>query len=289
MSSKRELSVSIVMRSFNDEALIGETLAAVRRQRLQPVEMWNCDSSSTDSTLAQILRFNDAEHVLLNEQRNYNPGRVLNEAVSRCRGDIIVFINSDATPQDDCWLQNLVAPFADPTVAATYGRQIARRDARSLFVKDTERAFGDGSVASRWVHFFSLANSAVRREAVASLPFETRIQYSEDIEWSYRIRRLGHQIRYVRDAVAMHSHNYTLRQSFRRHHGEGTADAWIFQHGELAKSFWRYCLLPFGMEVMRDMLWALRERSIDAALHSVPLRATQKWARWRGLCAGDKV
>ena len=39
-----------------------------------------------------------------------------------------------------------------------------------------------------------MANSAIRRDLAEQVPFETRIQYSEDLEWSYRIRRLGKRI-----------------------------------------------------------------------------------------------
>jgi rhamnosyltransferase len=131
-----------------------------------------------------------------------------------------------------------------------------------------------------------MANSAVRRELLEHYPFETSIQYSEDIDWSYRIRQLGYRIVYVAEAVAMHSHNYSLRQSYRRHFGEGMAEAWIFRNGELNTSFLRYCLLPLGREVLRDVVWAIRSASMDALLHSVPLRSVQKWARWQGLQSG---
>jgi rhamnosyltransferase len=281
--------ISIVMRSYNDAPVIEGTLQALARQTLRDFELWNFDSSSRDGTLDVIRRYNSAERILLNDSKRYIPGRVLNEALSYCQGDIVVFLNSDATPCNEHWLERLVAPFDDERVGATFGRQVARSDARSLFVKDTERAFGDGQIASRWAHFFSMANSAVRRDLARAMPFETRIQYSEDIEWSYRLRRAGHKIRYVADAVATHSHNYTLQQSFKRHRGEGSADAWIFRHGELRQSFLGYCMLPFGMEVARDLGWALKHRSLDAALHSVPLRAVQKWGRWQGFRSAQQV
>jgi rhamnosyltransferase len=288
MDSSQRPRISVVMRSFNDVAVIAGTLEALERQTLRDFELWNFDSSSTDGTLDIIRRHNVPGRIVLNDSRTYNPGRVLNEAIACSRGDLLVFINSDATPQDEHWLERLVAPFDEAHVGATYGRQVARPDARSLFIKDTERAFGDGRVASGWAHFFSMANSALRRELAAAMPFETRIQYSEDIEWSYRLRKRGLRIEYVADAVAMHSHNYSLEQSFRRHRGEGTADAWIFRDGELRPSFMGYCLLPFGAEVLRDFAWAARHASFDAALHSIPLRAAQKFGRWNGWRQGRR-
>ena len=277
------------MRSYNDHDVIHDTLEMIQRQSYRNFELWNFDSSSTDGTLEIIRQFNDPERIKLNDSAAYNPGGVLNEAVQTVAGDVVVFINSDATPESESWLEKLIAPLADPKVGAVYGRQTPRPDCRVLFEKDTERAFGDGREAASWVHFFSMANSAARREVLERFPFETRVQYSEDIEWSYRLPRAGLEIRYVADAAATHSHNYTLRQSYKRHFGEGKAEAWIFREGEINTSLMRYALLPFGMEVLRDLKWAFSKGSIDAVLHTVPLRAVQKWGRWRGVREGGKA
>ena len=278
--------VSIIMRSCNDSDVIRGTLQMVRAQTYTNYELWNFDSTSTDGTLDIIREFNAPQRIRLNDPAKYNPGRVLNAAVAATGGDILVFLNSDATPENEDWLQRLIAPLRNAACGASYGRQTPRPDCRSLFVKDTERAFGDGGVSAGWLHFFSMANSAVRRDLLESYPFDTGIQYSEDIDWSYRMRKLGHSIVYVPDAPAMHSHNYTLGQSYRRHYGEGKAEAWIFRNGELNTSFLRYCLLPLGREVLRDFGWAVRRTSMDALLYSVPLRAAQKWGRWQGLKSG---
>jgi rhamnosyltransferase len=282
-------TVSVVMRSYNDYSVIRSTLDIIQRQTYRNFELWNFDSSSTDGTFKIIQEFNDPKRIRQNDSASYNPGSILNEAVQTVGGDVVVFINSDATPESEEWLEKLIDPLADPNVGAVYGRQTARPDCRALFVKDTERAFGDGREAANWVHFFSMANSAARRDVLERFPFETKVQYSEDIEWSYRLRRAGLEIRYVAVAAATHSHNYTLLQSYKRHCGEGKAEAWIFREGEINTSLLRYASLPFGMEVLRDLQWALSKGSIDAALHTIPLRAVQKWGRWRGVREGQKV
>lgn len=275
--------VAIIMRSYNDADVIRQTLEMVKRQTYRNVTLWNFDSTSSDGTLDIIREFNRPERIFLNSSADYNPGRVLNEAVAIASADVFVFLNSDATPLGTDWLEQLIEPLADASVGATFGRQTPRPGCYSLFVKDTERAFGDGSVAAGWTHFYSMANAAVRADIMAQYPFETRINYSEDIEWSYRIRRDQHDIVYVAEAAATHSHNYTLKQSYRRHRGEGMAEAWIFRCGEINTSFLRYFLLPFGREVLRDISWGIRRHSIAALAHSLPLRAVQKWGRWQGM------
>jgi rhamnosyltransferase len=280
--------IAVVMRSYNDIDVIRNTLGMLSRQRLQDFELWNFASRSTDGTLELIREFNDPERILVNDPATYNPGRVLNEAVATVDADILVFLNSDAEPCDEYWLEKLIEPLADPAVGAVFGRQAARLDCRSLFVKDTERAFGDGSESASWVHFFSMATSAAKSSVLQRFPFEQAIQYSEDIEWSYRLRRSGFRIDYVPNSVVTHSHNYTLSQSRHRHFGEGVADAFIFSDKEVNRSWWRCFLMPFVMEVMRDLSWATSHRSLDALFHTAPLRFTQKWARWRGMRHGWK-
>jgi rhamnosyltransferase len=281
--------VSIVMRSYNDADLIRDTIDIVRRQKFRDFELWNFDSSSNDGTLEIIREHNDAAHIRLNNPAIYNPGRILNEAAACCRGRIIVFINSDATPQHEQWLEHLVAPLLGGSADVTFGRQSPRADCRSLFIKDTERAFGDGRQSANWVHFFSMANSAVRRDLVEAFPFATKIQYSEDIEWSYRLRLAGYRIAYQPGAAATHSHNYSIAESYKRHYGEGKAEAWIFRHGEINFSLLRYCIYPFCMELLRDLAWSYRHASWDALSHTLLLRLAQKWGRWRGMCDGRRM
>lgn len=281
--------VSIVMRSYNDINLIQQTIEAVLTQNYPNFELWNFDSTSTDGTLEVIKRYNAMERIILNDSKTYNPGRVLNEAMMATHADIVVFINSDATPERDDWLVQLVTPLLDDCrVAAVFGRQTSRHDCRALFVKDNERAFGDGSISAAWHHFFSMANSAIRRSAWRNEPFETRIQYSEDIDWTYRLKKKGFRIAYAQAASAVHSHNYTLKESFKRHFGEGKADAWIFRDEHSSSDLFRYALLPALREILRDINWALKIKSMDAVLHSVPLRLAQKLGRWKGFREGRK-
>lgn len=286
--SDSNTKIAVIMRSYNDIDVIRDTLDMLFRQSRQDFELWNFASQSTDGTLEVIQQYNQPDRIRLNDPADYNPGRILNEAVNSIDADIMVFLNSDATPKDQNWLERLVDPLMDPTVGAVFGRQVSRPDCRSLFVKDTERAFGMGNESAGWLHFFSMANSAARTTMLRRFPFETAVQYSEDIEWSYRLRCNGYRIQYVPDAVAIHSHNYTLAQSYRRHYGEGVADAFIFCENVINRSWWRSCALPFGMEVLRDMRWAVTRRSMDALLYSIPLRFSQKWARWRGIHYGRK-
>lgn len=265
----------VVMRCYNDAWVVGETLAALARQK-QPHNLVVFDNSSTDGSLEIIQRH--TSNIVNVPKGQYVPGRVLNQAMKATQGEFVVFVNSDCVPQNDEWLGRLLAGFTEPSVCAVFGRQVPRPDCLPLFAKDTEDTFGDGSRQRFWKHCFSMATSAIRRSVWEAMPFREDIQYSEDVDWTWRARQQGHTIRYVAESVAMHSHNYTLAQFRKRQYGEGRAEAAIFEWQPWERTFLRYSLMPFARQVLADVKYAVAQGRWDAVLHSPQLR----WAQMRG-------
>lgn len=279
------MSTWIAMRSYNDAWIVGETLDAIARQDA-PHRLLVLDNASSDGTAEMARERADAfVHVPKGE---YVPGRVLNQAMRATDGEFVAFLNSDCVPQDHRWLSSLLAAFDGPEVAAVFGRQVPRPECRALFAKDTEDTFGDGARQKHWRHCFSMASSAVRRSDWEESPFREDIQYSEDVDWTWRRRQAGRAIRYARDSVAMHSHNYTLRQFHRRQYGEGKADAAIFDWQHWEAGLLRYSLLPFARQVLSDARYGLRTGRLDALVHTVPLRTAQMLGRRKGFVEGLK-
>jgi rhamnosyltransferase len=273
------------MRSRNDMPVVEKTLAALRAQDL-PLELVCFDNDSTDGTAAAVRAQADSVHTVPAGQ--YVPGRVLNQAMAATTGEVVVFVNSDCTPQDSQWLRALLEPFQDERVAATFGRQIPRPGCWRLYAKDTENTFGDGRQQRRWRHCFSMASSAVRRSVWAALPFREDLRYSEDIDWTWRVRQQGHTLRYVPESVAMHSHNYTLAQLYRRQYGEGRAEAAIFTWTAWEGSLLRYALLPYVRLVLSDWRYCLQRAALGAALAAPVLRLAQAAGRRRGFRVGER-
>lgn len=275
----------IIMRCYNDAWIVEETLAGIAGQKM-PHRLIVFDNESSDGSVEIIRKFTD--NIVNIPKGQYIPGRVLNQAMKQTDGEIIVFLNSDCVPQDEDWLSKLVEGFHDEKVAAVFGRQIPRPECWPLFVKDTEDTFGNGERQKYWKHCFSMASSAIRRSVWQRMPFRDDIQYSEDIDWTWRARQAGYRIVYTPDSIAMHSHNYTLKQFHKRQYGEGKADAGIFSWEPWERTFLRYSLLPFARQVLSDVRYGLGHGQPKACLHSVPLRLTQMLGRRKGFLEGLK-
>ena len=269
---------SVLVRSHNDEAFIRRTLEGIFAQKVAfPFEVVVCDDASTDLTREIAASF--PVRFFERPAGPYKPGRTLNALVRDARGDVVVFNNSDAVPLDDRWLDSLVKPLLDepsrPIFA--FANQLPRQDAQALVRKDSERAFGDGKVQATWRFFFSLASSATWRRLLVETPFDEEIQYSEDVEWTWRnSRRAQHPVRivYCPDAHVEHSHNYTLRELARRFKGEGAARS----SGTAHRSYMNFS--------------ARRARRFATGHTSPRARATGKKSRWpqcEGLCRGFRT
>lgn len=269
--------VSILVRSKNDEAFAEATLKAVLAQDCPvPFEVLSCDDASSDRTPGIIASFPEVRQ-LPRPAGEYFPGKRLNYMVAASRGDIIVFNNADAVPQDRHWLRNLIAPLLNGSADAVYGNQLPRADASWLVRKDHLRAFGDGRIAATWRFFFSLATAAMRRADLLAHPFDENIRYSEDVEWAHR--RLM-RIVYVADARVEHSHNYTLKELKRRFYGEGYADGQIFgERPALVRE-----LASGARETLRDVLFLLKHPAGLSELPVAPVRRfCQRIAHWKGV------
>jgi rhamnosyltransferase len=270
--------VSIVMRSMNDIGFIGRTLDGVMSQDFKDFELLNVDSGSTDGTFEIIMKHNPLKTKRIREE--YIPGKILNAMAREAAGEIVVFNNSDCIPMNSKWLGDLVAPFLDdPGLGATFANQLPRPDAMPLVAKDNTRAFGDGRISAGWDHFFSLASSATRKTLLLEHPFDEEIKYSEDIEWSLRIKRLGLKILYVSSAQVEHSHNYTDAELRKRFYNEGLADGRIYGS---SPSFTKGFLPQYVLETARDILYLLGNGRISAIPSGLKYRFIQRYSAHKG-------
>jgi biofilm PGA synthesis N-glycosyltransferase PgaC len=123
------LACSIGVMAYNEERNIGNLLRALCAQRLERVtigEIVVVASGCTDNTEgvveAQVAR--DDRIRLLSQQRREGKMSAINLFLHNARFPIVVIINADVLPEEDC-IERLVAPFVDPKVGIAGGRPVA--------------------------------------------------------------------------------------------------------------------------------------------------------------------
>ena len=95
-----EVTVSAVIPFFNHGMVVDEALEAVRRQSRPVDEIVVVDDGSTDPySLSVLARLEDAGIAVVHQQ-NQGPGSARNLGVEHCRGDAILFLDSDDVVSD---------------------------------------------------------------------------------------------------------------------------------------------------------------------------------------------
>jgi rhamnosyltransferase len=276
-----EPRVSVIMRSKNSDWVIAQALAGLYSQSFRDFELLVVDSGSTDRTL-EIVRQYPGRLVEI-PAGDYYPGRVLNEAIARTSGEIVVFLNSDCVCLSPHSLGRLVAAFDDGVTQAAFARQLPRPEAHDWVCRDYAEAFPPAGPAPSWLTL-SLPFAAMRRSAWHDRPFYTEAWGSEDTEWGTEARVLGWRISYVPEALVMHSHNYTLKQLYGRRFIEGEADAFI----RLDRDSLRATAGRLLRSIAKDLAYSLCRGHLAEAALAVPRRAVYHWAYYRGHRLGEE-
>jgi rhamnosyltransferase len=280
--------VSIIMRSCNEGWALRETLPALQAQEYRNWELIVIDSGSTDGSV-ELIRHAQPKHFIQILPHEYNPSRVMNHGMQLARSEFGIFLNADATPQRNYWLRPLVEALFDARVAAAFGRQIPRPDCQAVFAHDYERCFGSNRESASWEHFFSMASSGIRKEIWAKRGFNTRLQYSEDDEYTRWCRAEGYRVAYVPESVVMHSHNYTPEQAYQRSFGEARALAAVWT-GRCEDFNWpRTVLLGWLNDARRDLMFCSRTNRLREWPHALRVRWRQRRARLDGFVDGWKT
>jgi rhamnosyltransferase len=224
-------TISLVIRSFNEEAHIGRLLTGVMRQQTVPDEIVLIDSGSTDATLAIASAF--PVRILSISPELFSFGRALNVALAETSGAVAVLASAHVYPVYDTWIDNLIDTFDDPAIALSYGRQVAPREASYSERQLLTQWFPPESVAQQTHPFCNNANAAIRRSVWEDLPYDEQLTGLEDLDWAKRALGAGHLLAYRADAPVIHVHNESFAQIVNRYRREAIAHKQIYREQRL--------------------------------------------------------
>lgn len=239
-------SVSVYIPVYNGYKYIKKCLTALFGQGYDFCDVIIVDDCSTDELqqwAAEQTEF-DITYVRLNERVGIAAAR--NEAIRRCRGDLIVSVDVDCVAHDG-WLCTLMGVLTDPAIAGAGGQLVETvcrtiPDAwRGMYLRQTQ------GTKIREVHFLPGCNTVFRQEALSAIEGydEAYCFHHEDTNLGMRMSTAGLRVWYVPEAVVEHIKRDTMYSVMR--------SCWGFRHVVVISS------LPFLCgDIMHEFLRSIR-------------------------------
>lgn len=270
--------VSIVIRSYNEEQHIGRLLHGIEMQDHDDVEVILVDSGSTDSTVPIAEKY--GVRIVHIPKADFSFGRALNRGCAVAEGDILLFASAHVYPLRRDWVSRIVAPFEDPAVALSYGRQVGN-EITKFSEQELFKAWFPSVSTSRQAHnFCNNANCAIRRSGWEAQPYDEVLTGLEDLDWAKKARQKGGQIAYVAEAVIAHVHEETWPRVRNRYRREALALRSI--EPGIKFTFADFVGLTFK-NILSDMRSAYRSGGLGReAMDIMFFRTNQFWGTWAG-------
>ncbi len=223
--------ISLIIPTLNAEKYMEPLLDALKQQTLQPDEIIVVDSESNDNTV-EICNGYEGVRVLPVLRKEFDHGRTRDLALRESKGDIVVFMTHDAKPADQYFLENLINYLnSDLELAVVSGRQLAREDATEMerLVREFNyppesniRSKNDLSKYGIKTYYCTDVCAAYRRDIYLELGgFDYPLKTNEDMFYAAKAINAGYKVGYAANAMVVHSHNFTLKQQYKRNYIQG--------------------------------------------------------------------
>ena len=272
------MKCSIVIRAYNEEQHLPRLLEGIRQQTIKDVEIILVDSGSTDNTVmiaesygAKVVHIPSAEFTF---------GRSLNFGIRAATQEFIVMASAHVYPVYPDWLECLLRPFEDESVALTYGKQRGRHTSQFSEHQIFRQWFPDVDSPRQESPFCNNANAAFRRSLWEQHPYDETLTGLEDLEQAKWAQSQGYTISYSAHAEIVHIHNETPRSVRNRYQREAMAFKRIFPESH----FNIYDFLRLTVtNIVSDKFHAIKQKTLWKSFVSIIwFRFNQFWGTYQG-------
>lgn len=258
------MDCTIIIRAYNEEKYLGRLLEGIRQQALKDVKVILVDSGSTDSTISIAESF--GAQIVNIRPEEFTFGRSLNLGIKEAKGEFIVIASAHVYPVYPDWLETLLRPFQDESIALTYGKQRAPEFAKYSEQQIFHQWYPDTDKPKQATAFCNNANAAIRKSLWEKNNYDETLTGLEDLAWAKWAKEQGHAIAYVAEAEVIHAHHETPRGVFNRYRREAMAYKKIYPESH----FNVYDFLRLTTtNILSDLWHAGRERRLWKNITSI--------------------
>jgi glycosyltransferase involved in cell wall biosynthesis len=276
----RELPVSLILTTLNEEEGIALFFEGVRASTVRPAEIVICDGGSTDGTVEAIRREAVDLPVALHVEHGANIARGRNIAIAHASYDILAITDAGCRMAPD-WLERLTEPLLGDSEVHAVGGGYALTGGNWV-QRCTEAATLPFEAQDAELFLPSSRSFAVRRNALleaGGYP-ESLTFAGEDTALCLRMREQGMRFVTRWDAVVHWETRRTLRAFLKQYYLYGLGD------GEARSLGWRYRRVFVKWTAMLLMLTAslfqplvLLPAALAVLVYFIHLYRSFRWRR----------
>ena len=259
MKNRKDMLISIIIRTYNEENNIGKLLTLIKQQKLSyNYEIIIVDSGSTDKTVNIAKEFN--VKIIKIKPEEFSFGYSLNKGIEESVGSVCVFVSAHCFPTNEKWLEELVTPLLEnKRIGLVYGKQRGGDTSKFSEKEIFKKWYPDNVDGIQYHPFSNNANTAIRKNIWEECKYDETLTGLEDLDWAKKILNKGFLIYYNPEAEVLHIHDETWKQIKNRYKREAMAFYEIFPEQKFSFfSFIKYFLL----NTMMDLFHSLREGKI---------------------------
>jgi len=227
----KNYKLSLIIPTLDAEKLICPLIDSIKDQTVIPDEIIIVDSESEDNTVDLLSKYPDVKLIQI-KRSDFDHGKTRDMALRSSIGEYVVFMTQDAVPNNKYFIEKLLSPFfKDDGVALSTGRQLPKPDAsrmeqlvRTFNYPSQSRVRSKDDIPEMGIktYFASDVCSAYRRDIYERLGgFDYPIKTNEDMFYAAKVINAGYKIAYCADAEVLHSHNFTLKEQYKRNYIQG--------------------------------------------------------------------
>jgi cellulose synthase/poly-beta-1,6-N-acetylglucosamine synthase-like glycosyltransferase/spore germination protein YaaH/peptidoglycan/xylan/chitin deacetylase (PgdA/CDA1 family) len=214
--------VTVVIAAFNEAKVITRTIRAVLANEYEPLDVIVVDDGSQDDTSGAIAReLGEHPRVRVFRQENGGKASALNHGIGIATGEIIIALDADTIFARDT-IVKLVRHFADPLVGAVAGNvKVGNRVNPLTYWQSIEYVTSQNLDRRAYAQINSVtvvpgAVGAWRREAILQAGGYTTDTMAEDMDLTWRIRRIGWRIDNEAEAIGYTEAPDSIRNLFKQ-------------------------------------------------------------------------
>lgn len=190
------LRFSIIVCAYNVEEYIGRGIESILRQDFKNYELLIVNDGSTDNTAKVVNSYKNERIKFINCRKNRGPSCARNTAVSKAKGEYILYLDADDTLYEDTTLSKVNETIGNEKIDLIYfGVQYIGGNNNKAYIPNEENSSREARIACD-MHF-PVASKCWRREFLKekNINFVGGLYY-EDMVYSIKAAIFADKLKY---------------------------------------------------------------------------------------------